>query len=175
MNRKFAVAVFIVLVASLLASTSASANWSGVTGQLVDGKTGQNWTRGGTVYVYDCGNFITPLNSADADATGAFTVTITPPSPSADRYLCIKATFNAVDGFPKSADYLQAIEDPATSSGIRSADRPFYTNTGPNVIALRDMSATTALTPWPLILAALLVAAAILALGLVLRRRTAKV
>jgi len=44
----------------------------------------------------------------------------------------------------------------------------------PTAVTLRDLNATTAATPWPLILAAVLGAAALLALGMVLRRRAIK-
>ncbi len=48
------------------------------------------------------------------------------------------------------------------------------TGTDPTAIVLRDLNATPDLTPWPLILAAVVVVAAMLALSLILRRRTAK-
>jgi hypothetical protein len=44
----------------------------------------------------------------------------------------------------------------------------------PTAVTLRDLNATTAVTPWPLILAAVLGAAALLALGMFLRRRAVK-
>ncbi len=74
---------------------------------------------------------------------------------------------------------------PLRWSGWRSARRwyPTVSSEGqyvignqvdPTAITLSDLNATTAATPWPLVLAAAIVVAAMLALGLVLRRRTVK-
>ena len=50
----------------------------------------------------------------------------------------------------------------------------YFTGTGPTAVTLRDLSADSAVTPWPLILAAVIVVAAMLALSLILRRRVAR-
>jgi ABC-type glycerol-3-phosphate transport system permease component len=50
----------------------------------------------------------------------------------------------------------------------------YFTGTGPTAITLRDLNASTVVTPWPLILAAVIVVATIVALGLVFRRRAVR-
>jgi hypothetical protein len=172
MNKKFAVAVLIALVASLLVSTSAFANFDAVSGQLKDGKTGSNWTYGGTATVYDCSNMNVELGSTTADSTGAFTVTMT--SSGTSGFLCIKATFNAVDPNPASDPYWKVFQD--SGSGTLDAGI-FYTNTGPTAVALKEVTAQPSVSNIGLpvaLLGVVVVAAAMLALGLVLRKRTAK-
>ena len=137
--KKLTLAALIVLVVSLLVSTSAFANWTGIPVQLMDGKTGNPWTLGGTVNVFDCSNIGVSLGSAPVGVTGAVTVTIT--SSGTNRFLCIQATFNAGPG-GSSADYWQVFSDVAGNSGTKPAPPVvFYTNTGPTAVVLKEVTA----------------------------------
>ncbi|HEY4720914.1 MAG TPA: hypothetical protein VII92_03650, partial [Anaerolineae bacterium] len=124
--KKFAVAVLIVLVASLLVSTSVFANWTGISGQLEDGKTGTSWTHGGTVFVFNCSSIGPGLELGSAAATGTGSFTVSPIlNPGTTRFLCIQVVFNAgPNGTP--GDYWKVLQDVAGNSGTHDAGI-FYT------------------------------------------------
>jgi hypothetical protein len=165
------IAVFVIAI--LLPAATARAYYEFVSGELRDSKTGAVWSNGATVEIYDCASFTTVATQI-VDSSGMFSIPVSSfPTPPVIRALCIEVTFSpGISGTPGMAAKGPYRDRPSISGTLSTG--VYFTGTGPNAIALRDMNATTALTPWPLILAAVLVAAVMLALGLMLRKRTAK-
>jgi hypothetical protein len=67
-----------------------------------------------------------------------------------------------------------AVSAPLTPTSSTEGQYVVGNQVDPTAITLSDLDATSAVTPWPLILAAVVVAAAMSALGLMVRQRTAK-
>ena len=169
MNKKLVIAAILVL-ALLIPTATAGAWYSNVIGELRDSSTNALWGHGASVEVFNC-NTLDTIVIAPVGASGTFDIDIS--SVTTTTPLCIEVTFadggNGIPGNAAKGPY----PDRSTSSGTLNTG-VYFTGTGPLAITLRDLTATTAPTPWPLILAAVIVVAAMLALSLVLRRRAVK-
>jgi hypothetical protein len=170
MNKRFML-IALIVVAMLLPTAIAQADYSAVSGELRNSATNALWTYGASAELFNC-NTLATIITAPVDSSGVFTITI-PATVTVPVALCIDVTFNTgPNGKPGNAAK-GPYPDRSSNSGTLNTG-VYFTGTGPNAITLRDLNATTTLTPWPLILAAVIVVAAMLVLGLMLRRRTAR-
>lgn len=169
MNKKFIlIAIFVI---ALIPTAIAEAYYAYVSGELRDSATNAPWVHGASVEVFNCNTLDPVAVSTVVSPTSTFSIGVS--GVAVDTPLCIEVTFAAgPNGKPGSAAK-GPYADRSTNSGTLNTG-VYFTGTGPNAITLRDLNATNTMTPWPLILAAVIVAAAMLALGLMLRRRMAK-
>ena len=169
MNKRFML-IALIVVAMLIPMAIAQADYSALTGELRNSATNALWTYGASAELFNCNTLATIITSP-VDSSGLFTITI-PNTVTVPVALCIDVTFNAgLNGKPGNAAK-GPYPDRSGNTGVLNTGA-YFTGTGPNAITLRDLNATS-VTPWPLILAAVIVLAAMLALGLMLRRRTVK-
>jgi hypothetical protein len=101
-----------------------------------------------------------------ATTAGATAVTITSGGATQFKMLMAGTGCN-----PMTSTCWESLTNGRAQSG---AGYYFRGSQDPTAITLRDLNATSTATPWPLVIGAVVVLAAMLALGLVLRRRTAK-
>ncbi len=171
MNKKIGL-IAVLVVAMLIPVTTVLADYAAVTGELRDNSTNAIWTHGASVELFNCNTLATIITDT-VGSSGIFTITI-PNTVTVPVALCIDVTFypgsNGTPGNAAKGPY----PDRSTNSGTLNTG-VYFTGTGPNAITLRDLSAESAATPWPLVLAAVAVVAAMLALGVILRRRAARV
>jgi hypothetical protein len=170
MNKK-ARFIAILIIAILIPTATAQAYYAFVSGELRDSATNAIWTHGASVEIFNC-NTLNTITTTVVSASGTFSVDISS-LVTTTTPLCLEATFSAGPyGKPGNAakgPYADRLNNTGTlSTGV------YFTGTGPNAITLRDLNAMSTATPWPLIIGAVVVVAAMLALGMVMRRRTAK-
>jgi hypothetical protein len=171
MNKKLVIIAILVL-ALLIPTATVQAYYASVTGELRDSSTNALWAYGANIEVFNC-NTLATISGIVPLAPGTSTFNINISSVAVDTPLCIEVTFlPGPSGTPGSAAKGPYPDRLANSGTLNTGT--YFTGTGPLAITLRDLNATTAPTPWPLILAAVIVAAAMLALSLVLRRRAIK-
>ena len=169
MNKRFML-IALIVVAMLIPTAIAQADYSALTGQLRNSATNALWAYGASAELFNC-NTLATIITTPVDSSGLFTITI-PNTVTVPVALCIDVTFNAgLTGKPGNAAK-GPYPDRSGNTGVLNTGA-YFTGTGPNAITLRDLNATS-VTPWPLILAAVIVLAAMLALGLMLRRSTVK-
>ena len=139
------VTVFLAVVMLLaLTVVSAFAYTSSITGIAKDSDTGADWAWGGDVYVYECSDTNTALNTPTA-FTGAnidanFTEGIS------DRTLCVKITFKKENGDPvlnsdgSPVIKWQVIVDNAAAPAIADVGI-VRTDSGPTAVTLQNVTA----------------------------------
>jgi hypothetical protein len=170
MNKK-GVLIVILVVAMLIPTAAAEAYYANVTGELRESSTNALWIHGASIDVFNC-NTLVSINTGTVPF-GSSTFDINISGVAIDTPLCIEVTFAAgPNGTPGNAAKGPYADRNANSGTLNTG--VYFTGTGPNAITLRDLSAESAATPWPLILAAVIVAAAMLALGLMLRRQASE-
>jgi hypothetical protein len=170
MNKKL-LSIAILIMAMLIPTATAQAYYALVTGELRESQSNALWAYGANVEVFNCNTLATINTATLAPGTSTFSINVS--SVAVDTPLCIEVTFlPGPSGTPGSAAKGPYSDRLANSGTLNTGT--YFTGTGPLAITLRDLNATTTLTPWPLILAAVIVVAAMLALSLVLRRRAVK-
>jgi hypothetical protein len=170
MNKKL-LCIAILVMAMLIPTATAEAYYALVTGELRDSATNALWVHGASVEVFNC-NTLATINTATVTAPDS-TFSIDVSDVTTATPLCIEVVFAAgLDGTPGNAAK-GPYADRITNSGTLNTG-VYFTGTGPTAITLRDLNASTVVTPWPLILAAVIVVATTVALGLVFRRRAVR-
>lgn len=164
--KRRSLVVLLALTMSLLSVAPAFAWYNTLTGELRDSKTGALWIHGASVEVFNC-NTLATIATTIVDSSGVFSIDLTG---EADRPLCIEVVFNdGGNGTPGNAAK-GPYPDRQSNEGTLNTG-VYFTGAGPTAVVLRDLSADSANPAWTIVLAGVAATAAMLASGLILRKR----
>jgi hypothetical protein len=157
--KKLSIVVTLSILMSLMIAGIAFANFTTITGTVLDSKTTSPWIYGGTVKVYDCSDStatalpVSGSNPATIAVDGTFTIAGLS-DPSAFRPLCVEfnySTATSPNGTP--ATETRFIADQSGDSGTHNMGT-IYTDTGPTAVTLADFNPTPSSSTLPVIAAA---------------------
>lgn len=141
--KKLFVVSLVILTLLLSVFVQGSLAYSQATGCVVDGKTGQPWTHGGTVYLEDAaGNPLPPppatQYTTNLDANGCFTAQLWQPgnNPPVQFRIVLNPGPNG-----QPSDLLCPV--PADTTTDTYDCGTLVTDTGPNAVALINMNAAS--------------------------------
>ncbi len=158
-SKLLAVAITILLALAMV--TTVLAEYSSVTGEVHDSKTGELWQYGGEIYVYNCAEPTALIT--DTFTNGTFDIG-TFDSSAASR-LCIDIFFNGGSEGTPDPKYLYRPNDGDGELNLGI----IYTDTGPNAVTFTALSASS--NAW--LPAGIVAGVSVLVLGtlIVLRKR----